>query len=321
MAFNRTFLESTTQKHIVPKVADAVFKGCPLAYYLRENHSVKLSGGRNIVLPLIHKEAGNQWYDGVDSADLEVVEPENSAQYNWHWNRTMITIPETDIDKNDGEDGVIDLLETRKEWAELTMIENLSDALYGTNSSNSKIMPGLQNLFGVSGTAYADLTDTDFTSPGSWLSSILTPLTASTLDEEEMRRMRGGVTRGASKPNFGTCNFPVYNTVWRLAQNDQRFGMEKLANVGFDNVVFEGMPIVPDEHSVGTGYATADSWLMFLNMDYVFLWIHKAKAFAHRVYEPFPQQAAWVAGIFLGVAFGTNNRRMHSVFKTIDPAL
>ena len=321
MAFNRTFLESVTQKHIVPRMADAVFKGCPLAYFLRENHTIKLAGGRNIVLPLILKEANAQWYDGVDVSDLEVIEPENSAQFDWKWLRVMFTIPETDLDKNGGEDGVINILEARKEWAELTLIENLSDGLYGTNSSNSKQLDGLQNMFGASGTAYGDLTDTDFVSPGSWLWTEPTLLTAGTLDEEELRRLRGGVTRGASKPNFATCNFPVYNTIWRLAQNDQRFGMEKLANIGFDHVVFEGMPIVPDEHAVGTGYGTADSALYMLNMDYIQLFIHENKAFATRVYEPIPQQNVFIGGVFLGCAFTTNNRRMQTFTNDVNPSL
>ena len=321
MAFNRTFLESVTQKHIVPKLADAVFKGCPFAYFLRENHTIKLAGGRNIVLPLILKEANNQWYDNVDVADLEVIEFENSAQFDWCWNRTMISIPETDLDKNGGDDGVINILEARKEIAELTIIENLSDGLYGTNASNTKQIAGLQNLFGATGTAYGDLTDTDFTSPASWLATDVAPLTANTLDEEEMRRMRGGVTKGASKPNFATCNFPVYNTIWRLAQNDQRFGMDKVANIGFDHVVFEGMPIVPDEHSDGSGYGSTDNRLSMLNMDYIQFFVHQNKAFAHRVYEPTPIQNVWTAGVFLGCAFTTNNRRMHTHMNDINPSL
>lgn len=321
MAFNRTYLESTTQKHIVPRLADAVFKGCPAAYFLRENHTIKLAGGRNIVLPLILKEANAQWWDGVDVADLEVVEPENSAQFNWKWLRVMVTIPEVDIWKNGGEDGVINILESRREWAELTLIENLSDGIYGTNASAPKQMDGLQDMTAPTGTAYGDLTDTDFTSPASWLATDIAPLTANTLDEEELRRMRGAVTRGASKPNFATTNFPVYNTIWRLAQNDQRFGMEKVANLGFDHVVFEGMPIIPDEHSVGGGYGSTNNELYFLNMDYIQLFVHDQVAFTSRVFDPIPAQNVYVMGVYLGLNLTTNNRRMHSFVDDLNPSL
>lgn len=323
MAFNRTYLESTTQKHIVPRLADAVFKGCPLAYFLRENHTIKLAGGRNIVLPLVIKEANAQWWDGVDVADLEVVEPEQSAQFDWKWLRVMVTIPEVDIWKNGGEDGVVNILESRKEWAELTLIENLSDGLYGTNSSNSKQLDGLQNMFGATATSYGDLLDTDVDdyTGASWLATDVAPLTANTLDEEEMRRMRGTVTRGASKPNLGTCNFSVYNTIWRLAQNDQRFGQQALADIGFDHVVFEKMPIIPDEHAAGSGYGNTDNVLYFLNMDYVQFFCHEQVAFTTRVFDPIPQQNVYVMGVYLGCNLTTNNRRMHAFMNDVNPSL
>lgn len=321
MAFNRTFLESITQKHIVPRMADAVFKGCPIAYYLRENHTIKLAGGRNIVLPLILKEGNAQWYDGVDMADLEVIDPENSAQFDWKWLRVMFPIPETDLDKNGGEDGVINLLEARKEWAELTMIENLADGLSGTNSSTPKAIDGLQNMFGATGTAYGDLTDTDFASPASWLTTDIAPLVANTLDEEEIRRMRGAVTKGASKPNLFTCNYPVFNKIWTLPQGDQRWGEASKADIGFDHIYFEGVPIIADEHEPGSGYGSTDNVLKGINMDWVQLFIHENKAFATRVFDPLPQQNVWIGGVYLGVAFTTNNRRMHVMINDINPSL
>ena len=182
-------------------------------------------------------------------------------------------------------------------------------------------MDGLQDMTAATGTAYGDLTDTDFVSPAKWLAEDVAPLTANTLDEEELRRMRGIVTRGASKPNFGTTNFPTYNTIWRLAQNDQRFGMEKIASIGFDHVLFEGMPIVPDEHSAGGGYGSTNNELYFLNMDYIQFPVHENKAFASRVFDPIPQQNVWIAGIFLGCNLTTNNRRMMAFMDDINPSL
>ena len=321
MAFNRTSLESTTQKHIMPRLADATFKGCPAAYYFREHHAIKIAGGRNIVEPLILKEANGQWWDAVDVSDQEVVEPENSAQYDWKWLRVMVTIPEVDLWKNNGEDGIINILDSRREWAELTLIEYLSDGIFGTNSSNAKQMDGLQNLYGATGTAYGDLTDTDFASPASWLATEPAFLTANTLDEEELRRLRGGVTRGASKPNLGLCPFPVWNTIWRFPQNDQRWGQQKSADIGFSEVMFEGMPIIADEHAAGSGYGSTDNVLYFLNMDWVYLYIHEQVAFMSRVFDPQAVQNVYTMGVYLGCNLGTNNRRMHSFSDAINPSL
>ena len=321
MAFSRGNLESLTNRHIVPKLADATFKGNPLLYWVRENRQVKLSGGRNIILPLIIKEGNFSWYDAGQVSTIDVLEPFNSAQANWQWCEVPGALYETDIDKNGGDDGVINLLEATREWLQETLTENLSDMMHGTNSSNSLQSPGLQDLFAASGTSYLNLLDTDLTSPASWLSNIVTPLVAGTLDEHEMRRLRGVATRGASRPNFGLCNFPLYNKIWKLVQTDQRFGMEKIARIGFDHVMFEDMPIMADEHAPGSGYGTADNWLEFLDMDHVSFYVHENKAFSVRVYDPVPQQQAWIMKILLGCAFLTDNRRTHSVTKTYNPSI
>jgi hypothetical protein len=325
MSFNRTNLESLTQKRLIPRIADATFNGSPLAYWLRQNHSIKLAGGRNIVLPLIVQQLNSQWYDGVDIADLEQIDAFNSAQFNWQWLRVPFVIPETDLDKNNGEDGVINILQATQETAEMTIIDALSTALFGTNASDSRVMPGLQDMFGATGTSYGDLLDTDISSlpnsAGSWLSTTVTPLLPNTWNANEGRRMRGVVTKGMSKPNLGVCNFPVYNRIWLEAMNDQRFGMADAASLGFDTVLFEKMPIVADQHATGGGYDSTNNVLMFLNLDYVQFFIHEKKAFATRIYDPLPHQEVWIGKILLGCALTTNNRRMMSQMSTINPSL
>lgn len=319
MAFSRGVLESLGNKHIRPVLQDWTFKGNPFTYMLLENHSITLDGGTAIVLPGIIKEANSEWYTRGDLATLEVQDAENSAQAEWHWVRVPIALYETDIDKNEGET-IINLLNAEKQRARETMTETISDMVFGSNSSNSLQSPGLQDLYAATGTTYLGLLDTDLTSPASWLTTVTTPLSANILSAHDMRRLRGVVTRGGSKPNLFVGNFPIYNKIWTLAQDDQRFGMESAANLGFDTMLFERVPVLADEHAPGSGYTSTDNWLMALNMDHLKLAIHRNKNFAVRTYEPLPQQEAWIMKILLGCSFYTDNRRTHSVCKTFDPA-
>jgi hypothetical protein len=318
MAFSRGVLESLGNKHIRPVLQDAVFKGDPFTYMCLENQSVQLDGGTSIVLPLMIKEGNVEAYDRGDVSTIEAQDAYNSAQAEWSWVRATTALYETDLDKNAGE-GVINLLNAEKERLRASITEYMSDTIFGTNSSNSKQSPGLQDLFGASGTAYLGLLDTDLTSPATWLSSIVSPLTSATFTANEMRRMRGSVTRGGSKPNLFTCNFPMYNRIWKEAQDDQRFGMEDKANLGFDIMLFERVPVVADEHAPGSGYGTGDNWLMGINMDHFKLMIHRNKNMAVRVYDPLPQQEAWIMKILLGWSVLTDNRRTHAVVKTFNP--
>lgn len=319
MALSRGLLESLGTKHIRPVLQDATFKGNPFLHMCLENNVVQLEGGTAIQLPLIIKEGNSQWYDRGDLDTIEALEPFNSAQAEWHWIRATAALYETDIDKNEG-NGVINYLNATKEWLRETLTEALSDMAFGSNSSNSKQSPGLQDLYAATGTTYLGLLDTDLTSPATWLAPAVTPLSGAIVTPEEMRRLRGTVTRGGSKPNLFVTNFPMYNKIWKFAQDDQRFGMESAANLGFDTMLFERCPVVADEHSPGTGYTQTDNWLMGLNMDHLKLFIHKNKNFAVRVYDPLPQQEAWIMKILVGASFATDNRRTHVVGKAFDPA-
>jgi len=319
--FTVNTLQAISKEYIAPKVYDNTIKGNPFGYYLEKNHRIVLRGGRDIRFPIIKQQFNNEWYSGTDAATLEVLEPLTAAKYDWKWGRVPFVLTEEDIDKNGGETGVVDLVDAAEQIASLTSRELLGAGLFGTSASNSKQMDGLQDMMAASGTAYAGLTDTDFTSPASWLSNIHTLLSAGALTRLDMRLMRGKATRGSQRPNLGLCNFPVYAKISELAMNFQRFGIERDVKIGFDHVFFEDMPIFPDEHSTGSGTGTQDNWLYFLNLDAIKLVLHENKAFSTRVYAPIPQQEVYIGKIYFGGNLTTSVRRSNSVTKTVDPAV
>jgi len=320
MSFSTTTLETITNKYIAPEVVDNAFAGQPFAFWLRENGRLTLRGGRSITQPILKDDLTAEMYDGLEPATLENIEIACPAEWDWKWGRIPFVIPETEIDKNGGDEGIVDIVETYTDAAKLTAVKLLGTNLFGTNASAPKNFDGLQNLFGASGTAYATLTDTSFTSPANWLTYIHTPLSAAILSPMDMRVMRGAATYGSAVPNLGLCNFAMYAKVWALAETHQRFGQEKAASLGFDHVLFEGMPIVPDANSPGTGLTQTDNWLMFLNTDYIKLVIHSNKAFVSKVYPPVADYEAYVGKIKFGGNLITTKRGAHAVGKAFDPA-
>lgn len=287
---------------------------------MKEEGRLVIRGGRTIDQPIIKAQLNSDMYDGMDPATLEQLEIITAATYNWKWGRVPFVIQETDIDKNDGDQGVVDIVEATEETAKLTMIELLSTNLFGTNAAASKFFDGLQDLFAASGTSYGGLLDTDFVSPATWITQIRSLLSAGVLTALDMRLLRGQCTKGAVKPNLGLCNFPVYAKIWALAQTAQRFGEERMASLGFDHIMFEDMAIMPDEHSTGSGTGTADNWLMMLNTDYLKLVIHANKQFISRVYAPVAQIEAYMGKILFGGDLIATQRRAHGVFKAVNPA-
>lgn len=321
MAFSTSTLESLTHDHIVPEVVDNAFNGEPFAWYLREQGRVTIKGGRTIVQPIVKDDLTAEMYStGLEPATLEAQEIVCTATWNWKWARVNFVIPEEEIDKNDGPDGVVDIVETYTEVAKLSAQKLLGTNLFGTNASDSKFFDGLQDLFAASGTAYAGLTDTSFTSPANWLTYIHTPLSNNILSDADMRHMRGNATYGNAKPNLGLCNFPNYGKIWAIATADQRFGQAKMADIGFEHVMFEGMPIIADDGASGTGLGANDNWLMFLCTDFLKLVFHANKVFVSKVYAPVADYEAYVAKIKFGGNLMTSKRGVHAVCKVFDPS-
>lgn len=321
MAFTYNSLQAFTQSYLAPRVVDATFKGAPYTYWLKANGRLSLRGGANLQFSIIKAGLTGEWYSGTDPATLSVADPFTKAEYNWKFLRVPFMIAEDDILRN-GAENAVDITDATEQTATLTMIDALGTALHGTNASNSKVIDGLQNMGGASGTAYGGLTDTDFVSPATWIMDIYgVGLTSNTLTAQDMRRMVGNVTRGSNRPNLGLCNFSVYGKIWNLAQNVQRFGMERIAKLGFDHIMFESIPIMPDAYAPGSGYGTADNWLYFLNTDYIKLVIHEEMAFKAIAYQPIPQVEVHIGKIKAALNQITTQRRAHTVSKVINPSL
>lgn len=320
MAFSTTTLETLTNKYIAPECVDNAFSGQPFAYWLRENGRLTLRGGRSITQPIVKDDLTAEMYDGLEPATLENVEVACPAEWDWKWGRIPFVIPETEIDKNGGDEGIVDIVETYTDVAKLTAVKLLGTNLHGTNASAPKNFDGLQNMAAASGTSYAQLLDTSFTSPANWLMYIHTPLSANICAPMDMRVMRGQTTYGSAIANLGLCNFSMYAKIWSLAETDQRFGQEKMASIGFDHVMFEGMPIIADSNAPGSGLTQTDNWLYFLNTDYIKLVLHSSKAFVSKVYPPVADYEAYVAKIKFGGNLITTKRGAHAVCKTFDPA-
>lgn len=320
MAFTINSIQAITQNYIAPQIVDNTSKGTPYMWWLRENGRISVRGGLTLRFPIVKSHLNFDWYSGMDAATLEALEPFTSASFNWYNGRVPFVIPEEDIDKNNGPDGIVDIVDATTQTGTATLMEQLATALMGSNSSNPKQPDGLQDMFAATGTSYGGLLDTDFTSPATWLTSRLDCLTNNVLTALDMRRLRGSVTRGPAKPNLGLCNFPTFARIWAIAQGNQRFGMEKIAKIGFDHVMFEDMVIMPDEHCEGSGFTQTDNVLWFLNTDYIKFVVHESKAFISRVYAPIPQIEAYIGKLLFMVSHGTSQRRAHAEIDNIDPA-
>ena len=111
-------------------------------------------------------------------------------------------------------------------------------------------------------------------------------------------------------PNFGVTTRSIYNSYYALLQPQQRFMDAKTAEGGFQNLMFNGIPIVHDSHCPA-------SQLYFLNLNHLHLFYQPKRNFS---FEPFAKpinQQVKVSRILWMGAFGSTNNRLHGALTAI----
>ena len=132
-------LDSIAQKLVYDKLGDLVFKPSPTFWYLNRNAKKFRSGGE-IVYPLITSKIttrGAYYGDQLLSvAAIDAIQPANQV---WRGYFQSVTLPVMDIILGRGGPAGLDLVKVYMQTASASMLDMLSDAIWGNSPFNSSI--------------------------------------------------------------------------------------------------------------------------------------------------------------------------------------
>lgn len=314
MALTIGQLASFTQNHIVPKAIENVFGSNPLLYRLREK-GIKYTGGLTYRMPLANATttaAGA--FKGYDLLSTAANDQFTSAEVALRQHYAHITISGEEELKNSGPDAMLDLMEMKRQMAELTLEDNLGTDAQGSNTSG-KTLDGLTSILNATST-YAGIAVADF---ANWAAQVRTLAVAGTLTKLEIQRLIGSATIGSDKPTVLVTRQSVFNKVWSLWEGQQRFEDGAMADGGFQSMRVNGVPMVVDSHVTGTDETNQTNWLEALNERYLFLLTHKDCNFKVVPIPAQKDQDVKMVRILWAGNIACNSRRMQAVIKTIDP--
>jgi len=120
-----------------------------------------------------------------------------------------------------------------------------------------------------------------------------------------LQTMDTAATVNNDKPTVGLTTRTLYNSYYALLQPQQRFQDSKTAKGGFENLMFNGKPVIPDSNCPANHF-------FLLNENYLHLFVHKDE---NMRFEPFQKpinQNVKVAKIYWAGAFGSSNNRLHA---------
>ena len=269
MAGNDDFNQilSTTLKNYVPKLADNVFTARPLFYALTNGQTIRrISGGAKIVVPIIYgTNSTAASYAGDEALSTTAQTGITAAEYDWKQYAATVTITGIEEGKNNGEAEIIDLLEGKVMQTEETIIQNMNEMFYGDGTGNSnKDWIGLDLIVGKPNTALGGIDPTD--AGNSWWKSDEHDMDGA-LTVKQMGTTYNNVSVGNDQPTIVIGTQALYESYEALLEPNLRYTDTKVADAGFQNLLFKGAPVTFD------GDVTAGE-IFFLNTKYLRLVAH-----------------------------------------------
>ncbi len=270
---NLSEIVTTTLRNRSQKLADNFTNNNALLYRLSEKKRIKpFRGGRTIVEELAYQENGTYTrYSGYEEIDISPSDVITGAEFEIKQAAVSVSISGLEQLQNTGRWATLDLLESRIENAEGTMMNNLSSDLYSDGSaSGGKQIGGLQLLVADTGSSTAGgIASGTFSFWANQIYDFSTTLgtaAAATTIQTAMNALWLLCARGRDLIDLIVADNNYYTFYWASLQTIQRFTNEKMASAGFDNLKFKQADVVYDG---GQGGASPSNHMYFLNSDYL----------------------------------------------------
>jgi len=290
---------------------DAIFTSRVLVWFLKQAGQIKMvSGGHKIVAPLMYgKNTTAGSYTGSDVLSTAAQAGITASEWDWKQYAASITIEGIEEAKNNGEEAVIDLLDTKITQTTETILENMDEMFLDDGAGNGgKDWNGLKNLAATINNTIGGINASTNTW---WNPSVDTSTTSPSI--KNLGRRFNTLTVGNDKPNLLLTTQDIYESYEGLIQANQRFQDSKAADAGFENLMFKSAPILYDTYVDGgaTGAGSTGNYFYYINTKYLRLVGHTNKWFYATPFKQPENQDVRVAQILCyGNLISTNRKRL-----------
>lgn len=292
----------------MPTLTDNVYNSNLMFFRLNSMNKKMLQGGLQIEVPLVWTRfAAGTFYQGFDLLDVSPSDTVKNAAFDWKQAYVPISIDGLSLIRSDSPDAIVNFLSFYFENAQTELAEILGGGVWSDAVSNPKSIDGLNGAIdnGTIAATYGGITR----AANPFWNATRTDAAAAALSFALMQTTFGTTTVGGRHPTMLVSDQATYNKFWALNQAFQAFPSqpsgqdETLAQAGFSNMLFNGVPFAVDSH-VPIGI-NARSQIFFLNEDYIYLYVNPRADFSMKEFrEPVNQDAMtslilWAGNIIL----------------------
>lgn len=314
---------SIARRYILPEITDNVYNSNLLLFRLNSANKKIVRGGTQIEVPLMHSRlsAGGA-YSGFDLLDVTPSDTIKNAAWDWKQYYVPVTVDGLTLIKTDSPEAVADFIRLYFQQAEMEMAELLGTGLWSDGSTDTKQIDGIEGAVDdstVLGT-YAGIARSTNTWWKSQYDGSTTTLTLAT-----MNTMFGNCSNGGRHPTVIVTSQTNYNRFWALNQADVQINVgmgavdEQLAQAGFTNLLFNGVPLCVDSHVPTDGPSGSGSGqhIYFLNEDFIHFAVSPRADFYLEDFQTPIQQDAMVAKLFWAGNLIINNCQLQGKMSAL----
>lgn len=313
-------LYTSTWQHMKGDAVDNIFDSTPFWFWMRDKGRFKTqSGGRHILEPLEYaKNDGVKFLGKGGTVSLNDREFLTEAVYDWRYIVAPIVRFGVDDQVNRGKTKILSLIQAKLSNAENSLTDKLEETLFASAGAAGGAFDGLQLLVADDPTASVTVGLINQSTNTWWRNKTnnMTGVSFATSGVDRMRTMLNDCTNNRLKdrPDIILCGQTPYEYYEDAAFTKLDITNTRLAEMGFDNQTFKGIPMVWSPQCANTR-------MYFLNTRFLSVVYDPAMFMDMTEWKPIPEQVNdRAAQIAAAITTTTSRRRVQGVIHTIDTA-
>lgn len=319
---------SISRRFIVPQVADNVYQSNLMFHRLNSANRRIIQGGYQVEQPLMYaKMAAGGPYSGYQLLNIAPTDSILNGAWQWKQYYSPVTVDGLTLIKTDAPDAIANFLNIYFAQAEMDLADQLGNGVWSDGVTNTLNIDGIAGAVdnGTLLSTYGSLSRSTYTW---WKAQEDRTTTATTLSA--YRSLMGNCTQGGRHPTIIVGTQLAYNYFYNQNTSIQRFPSqpggqdEQLAQAGYNNLLFDGVPFTVDSHIstapgfvAGTGANTGTGNVFMLNEDFMFLYVSPKANFTLEDFQTAINQDAMVAKLLWAGNIIFSNVGLSGKFTTL----
>ena len=320
-------LYTTTWQNMKDTLVDNIFSATPFWYWLRDKGKMKTEqGGRFLTEPIVFDKSDNvKWTGKGGTMPMNDKQILTLAKYDWRYLAGSIVRFGVDDQQNRGKNEILSFMNAKLENLKLALITELEIRLFGgsgatsagTTTEDYPAFDGLQTLVADDPTASASVGGIPQDTNTWWRNQSvdMNTLSFATFGVSKMRTMLNNCMNNQKmdQPDILISDQSSYEFYEDVVLSHFRTQNLKLADAGFQNQVFKGIPWVWSPSCTQRIY--------FLNTRFINFVYDPMMFFDMTEWKPIPNQINdRTAQTITACALTTSRRKVMGVLKNVNTA-